>query len=62
MPSDAAELSSLATTLTELEGRLGTITSHYEGTTRDDVLAVLFEAERQLRGATRAVERASRLV
>jgi hypothetical protein len=61
MPSDAAELASLATALSELDVRLAGITGHYQGTTRDDLLGVLFEAERQLRGTIRSIERAARL-
>ena len=58
MPADAAELSSLATTLTELEHRLGALGEAFEGTDHDDVVAALFEAERTIRAATRSVERA----
>jgi len=61
MPSDAAELSSLSTALSELERRLVAIAGHYDGTDRDDLQAALFEAERQLRAAHRSVERAARL-
>jgi hypothetical protein len=58
MPGDAAELSSLATTLSELERRLGELGVAFEGTDHDDVVAALFEAERTVRAAGRSVERA----
>jgi hypothetical protein len=58
MPSDAAELSSLATTLGELERRLGQLGLAYEGTDHEDAAAALFDAERTIRAAARSVERA----
>ena len=58
MPGDAAELSSLVTTLTELERRLGALGVAFEGTGHDDVVAALFDAERTVRAAGRSVERA----
>jgi hypothetical protein len=58
MTGDAAELSSLATTLGELERRLGALGQSYEGRDRDDVVAALFDAERNVRAAARSVERA----
>ena len=61
MPSDAAELSSIATAVTEIESRVRDIAKRYEGTKRDDLLHVLYEAERQLRATVRSLERASAL-
>jgi hypothetical protein len=58
---DAAELSSLATTLSDLERRLGALGQSYEGTDHDDVVAALFDAERNVRTALRSVERARSL-
>jgi hypothetical protein len=58
MPGDAAELSSLVTTLTELERRLGQLGQEYEDSDHDDVVAALFDAERTVRAAVRSVERA----
>ena len=58
MSREAAELSSLGTTLSELERRLGALGKSYEGTDRDDVVAALFDAERNVRAAARSVERA----
>jgi len=60
--SDAAVLSSIATSLGDLHDRVEAITSHYEGTTRDDLLGALYEAERQLRATIRSVDRAHRLL
>ncbi len=60
MPGDAAELSSLATTLAELERRLGELGLAYEATGHDDVVAALFDAERTVRAAARNVEQARR--
>ena len=61
MPSDAAELSSIATAVTEIETRVEAIARRYEGSKRDDVLHVLYEAERQLRATIRSLERAAQL-
>ena len=58
MSGDAAELSSLVTTLTELERRLGELGQAYEASDHDDVVAALFDAERTVRAAARSVERA----
>jgi hypothetical protein len=49
MPGDAAELSSLVTTLQELQRRLGELGVAYEGTDH---------AERTVGSAARSVERA----
>jgi hypothetical protein len=62
MPRDDAELSSLATTLTELEQRLGAAAQRYEGTDHDDVVAALYQAETSTREAARNVERARSLL
>jgi len=60
MPGDAAELSSLVTTLHELERRLGELGLAYEGSDHDDVVAALFDAERTVGSGARSVERARR--
>jgi hypothetical protein len=62
MPRDDAELSSLATTLAELEQRLGTTARRYEGTDHDDVVAALYQAEASARAAARSIERARSLL
>jgi hypothetical protein len=61
MPSDAAELSSIVSAVSDLETRITDIIGHHEGTPREDLVSVLYEAERALRSAVRAVERAARL-
>jgi hypothetical protein len=61
MASDAAELSSIAGALDDLERRLAGIAEHYRGTERDDLLGALYEAERTLRATLRQVERAREL-
>jgi hypothetical protein len=61
MPSDAAELSSLVTALHDVEHRIVAIAGHYQGTTRDDLLAELYEAERAVRALIRHVQRAVNL-
>jgi hypothetical protein len=58
MSRDDAELSSLATTLTELEQRIGAAARRYEGTDHDDVVTALYQAEAAARTAARGVERA----
>jgi hypothetical protein len=62
MSRDDAELSSLATTLAELERRLGAVAQRYERTDHDDVVAALYQAEASARAATRSVERARNLL
>jgi hypothetical protein len=62
MAADAAELSSLSTTLTELEARVTAMAKRWEGTDHDDVVNALYDAERNLRAANRGVERAERLL
>jgi hypothetical protein len=59
MASDAAELSSVATAVTEIEDRVRAMAARYEGTKRDDLLHALYDAERQLRAALRSLERAA---
>jgi hypothetical protein len=61
MNGEGAELSSLATTLSELQRRIGALGQSYEGTDHDDIVAALFDAERNVRAAVRSVERARSL-
>ena len=61
MASDAAELSSIVSALSDLEERVTSIIGHHEGTPREDLLNALYEAERSLRSAGRSVDRAQRL-
>jgi hypothetical protein len=60
--STGAELSSLATSVVELEQRVGGLAVGLEGTNHDDALAALYDAERTLRAAGRSLERAATLL
>jgi hypothetical protein len=62
MPADDPELSSLSTTLAELERRLGAAAGRFDDARHDDVVSALYEAERSVRAATRSVDRARRLL
>ena len=62
MSSDTATMMSLSTQLNECESRLSQLASSYDGTDRDDLIAALHEAERQVRSAAREVRRAQRLL
>ena len=53
MELDRAQLSSLATTLTDLTARVVTMAEGYAESPREDVAADLFEVERSLQAATR---------
>jgi ElaB/YqjD/DUF883 family membrane-anchored ribosome-binding protein len=57
MSSIEAELSSLATALEELTGRVTAIAEEHSGTARDDLATELFEVERALSGAQRRLAR-----
>ena len=61
MGSNAAELSSIRDAIDDIERRLAGMARGYEGTEHEDVLAVLYEAERSLRAGRRHVERAEGL-
>jgi hypothetical protein len=58
----AAELSSLQSQIDDLVTRVGAIAREYEGGTRDDLVAALYEIERSLRAAGRQAARAARLM
>ena len=53
MELDRAQLSSLATSLTDLTARVVAIAEGYAESPREDVAADLFEVERSLQAATR---------
>jgi hypothetical protein len=55
--ANAAELSSMATTLEELVDRLGPISESYRRERRDDLVGELHEAERALTAAVRRLRR-----
>jgi hypothetical protein len=60
--SDLALLSSVATQVEELSGRVTELADHY-GTTPDSAIAAeLYAVERSLNGAARSLERATRLL
>ena len=53
MELDAAHLSSLSSALADLANRITTLADGYQGSTREDVAADLYEVERQLQAADR---------
>lgn len=53
--ADVAEVSSLTSMLTDLEGRILALAKRWEEAKRDDVVAALHDAERHLRSANRAL-------
>ena len=57
MSSPAAELSSLATALEELSRRVTAIADGYAQARRDDLATELYQAERSLSSAQRALAR-----
>ena len=60
--STAAELAALAETLGRSRQRVAGLAEPYLGTEREDIVAAVYEAERQLRGAERALQRALKLL
>ena len=60
--STAAELAALADTLGRSRERVVGLAEPYLGTDREDIVAAVYEAERQLRGAERALQRALKLL
>ena len=60
MPDDRSELSSLATQVGELTERVATAGERLDRDPTEDVAASLFEVERALRTAGRALDRAAR--
>jgi hypothetical protein len=59
---DAAELSSLVASVEDLQRRSLDIARRYEGTTRDDVLAPLYEVDRSLASVVRKLNDVMRLL
>jgi hypothetical protein len=51
--TSAAELSSLASVLDDLQRRIAQVAAQYEGSPREDVAAGLYEVERSLSSASR---------
>lgn len=60
--STAAELAALAETVGRSRQRVAGLAEPYLGTEREDIVAAVYEAERQLRGAERALQRAIKLL
>ncbi len=62
--ADEAELASVAATLEDLHGRMRAMAARHqaERQPREDLISALFEAERVLSGAVRAVHKARRLL
>lgn len=60
MESDRAQLSALATTLEDLNQRIGEIAARYRGSTRGDVSLGLDEVERSLVTASRQLAKVMR--
>ncbi|MEM1333012.1 MAG: hypothetical protein AAGG08_06085 [Actinomycetota bacterium] len=54
----ATELATVADNIGQFRTRVGSIAERHLGTDRDDLVAAIHEAERQLRVAERAVARA----
>jgi hypothetical protein len=57
MPTDLAELSSIASTLDQITQRVATIAERANDQGEETVSAELFSVERSLQGATRRLER-----
>jgi len=53
MDLDAAQLSSLSSSLGELTDRITALAEGYQGSPREDVAADLFDVERNLKAAAR---------
>ncbi|MCU0260090.1 MAG: hypothetical protein MUE78_03640 [Ilumatobacteraceae bacterium] len=60
--STSAELAALAETVGRSRDRVAGLAEPYLGTERDDVVSAVYEAERQLAGAERAIRRALRIL
>lgn len=55
--SAGPQLSSVATALAEMTGRITGIADEFAGTERDDIAATLYEVERSLQAASRRLEK-----
>ncbi len=58
--STASELSTIADNVAQYRARVADIAERHIGTERDDLVAAIHEAERQLRSAERGLQRAIR--
>jgi hypothetical protein len=57
MPTDLAELSSIASSLDQITRRVGSMAEHASEDGEDTVSGELFSVERALQGATRRLQR-----
>jgi hypothetical protein len=57
MDSPAAELSSLASALDDIQRRISAVAARYEGTDREDLAHGLYEVERNLATGARRLEK-----
>ncbi len=60
--STAAELAAVADTIGRSRNRVAGLAEPYLGSEREDIVAAVYEAERLLRGAERALQRALKLL
>lgn len=60
--STAADLAAVADTVERSRERVARLADPYLGTEREDVVAAIYEAERQLRSAERGLRRALKLL
>ena len=60
--STSADLAAVADTVSRSRDRVASLAEPYLGTDREDIVAAVYEAERQLRGAERALLRALKLL
>lgn len=60
--STAADLAAVAETVERSRQRVSALAEPYLGTEREDIVAALYEAERQLLGAERTLQRALKVV
>jgi hypothetical protein len=60
LASLAAELSAVTESVRRSRDRVATMVEPFLGTDREDIVAALYESERMLRSAERALDRASR--
>jgi hypothetical protein len=60
--STAAELSAVSETVQRSRERVAGLAEPFLGTERDDIVTAVYEADRQLLGAERALQRALKIV
>lgn len=60
--STAAELAAVAETVERARERVAALAEPYLGTEREDIVTAVYEAERQMLGAHRALQRALKVM